>query len=279
MKVNNITINNYELSYLDQGAGEPLILVHGSLSDYRSWEKQIGEFSKRYRTIAISLRHCFPEIWDGSNGSFSIRQHVADLLEFIKKLSLPKAHILGHSRGGAVVLKLICEHTDLFRSAILVDPAPFIKLFGSDPSMLGEMEKRNQFVHESIKLLHNGDIDKGLELFTDSVSLAGTWRKLPESAKKIRRANAWSLKSLEADAKESIEIENLKKLSLHILLLSGQMSPVIYKKMHEKLEEYLPNARKRIVMDASHGMHRDNPESFNNSVLKFLNNFIRLDNS
>ena len=100
MNLKLITINGYEISYLDQGDGFPVIFVHGSLGDYRSWGNQTEYFSKKYRTIALSLRHGYPETWNGKGGHFSIRQHAQDLSEFIKNLNIGPVHLVGHSRGG-----------------------------------------------------------------------------------------------------------------------------------------------------------------------------------
>jgi pimeloyl-ACP methyl ester carboxylesterase len=63
-------------------------------------------FAEQYRVIAISLRHYFPEPWDGRGDDFSILQHADDLAEFTRKLELGPVHLLGHSRGGAVVLNV-----------------------------------------------------------------------------------------------------------------------------------------------------------------------------
>ena len=94
MNLKLIPINGYEISYLDQGEGFPVIFVHGSLSDYRSWGDQTDYFSRKYRTIVLNLRHSYPEIWDGKGDCFSIRQHVEDLSEFIKALNIGPVYLV-----------------------------------------------------------------------------------------------------------------------------------------------------------------------------------------
>lgn len=76
------------MAYLERGQGAPLVLVHGSLSDYRAWALQMEPFGTGYQTIAVSLRHCYTECWDGEGDQFSVRQHADDLSEFVKKLKL-----------------------------------------------------------------------------------------------------------------------------------------------------------------------------------------------
>jgi pimeloyl-ACP methyl ester carboxylesterase len=81
-------------------------------------------FGASYRTISVSLRHHYPERWNGSGEDFSIRQHGEDLASFIKRLDSGPVHLVGHSRGGDVALRIAKTHPELLRSLVLVDPAP-----------------------------------------------------------------------------------------------------------------------------------------------------------
>ncbi|MCP4718339.1 MAG: alpha/beta hydrolase [Desulfobacteraceae bacterium] len=270
MEIKKILVNDYEITYIDCGTGVPLVFVHGSLSDYRSWGTQIKFFSKKYRTIVLSLRHCYPELWNSTDGRFSILQHADDLAVFIKNLNVGPVHIVGHSRGGSIVLKMITDHPHLYRTAVLADPAPFNSMLSMNSEEIDEIEKRNKNVMKALDQINKGDLDKGLEIFTDAVSSFGAWEKLSETTKQIRRDNVWSLKSLVIDAKEPFSCEDAKEITKPILLITGENSPRIYGMMHGKLENSLINYEKTVINNASHGMHRDNPESFNALVYNFL---------
>ena len=60
-----LSVNGYDMAYLEVGQGPPLVCVHGTLGDFRTWSAVFGPLSKRRRVIAVSLRHFFPEHWDG----------------------------------------------------------------------------------------------------------------------------------------------------------------------------------------------------------------------
>jgi pimeloyl-ACP methyl ester carboxylesterase len=72
------------MAYLDVGQGSPLLCIHGSLCDFRVWLPVLGPLTRRHRVIAVSLRHFFPEHWDGSGDTYSLAQHVEDMIAFIE---------------------------------------------------------------------------------------------------------------------------------------------------------------------------------------------------
>lgn len=99
-----VEVNGYDMAYQETGSGIPFVLIHGAGTDYRTWDAQAPVFSKAYRTIAVSLRHHYPEKWNGVGDDFSVGQHASDVVALIRELNLGKVHLLGHSRGGSVAL-------------------------------------------------------------------------------------------------------------------------------------------------------------------------------
>jgi esterase len=83
-----IEVNGYPMAYQDNGSGVPLILVHGAFWDYRLWLCQLKPFSRRHRVLNVSLRHYFPEVWNGTDNDFSLAQHADDLSVFIEQMAL-----------------------------------------------------------------------------------------------------------------------------------------------------------------------------------------------
>ncbi|HBO7562684.1 TPA: alpha/beta hydrolase, partial [Pseudomonas aeruginosa] len=108
-------VDGYQLVYQDLGEGTPVLLVHGSLCDYRYWQWQLRSLGERHRLIVPSLRHYYPERWDGQGADFTSARHVADLLALVERLGEP-VHLLGHSRGGNLALRLALAAPDALRS-------------------------------------------------------------------------------------------------------------------------------------------------------------------
>src|SRR6187549_3679942 len=77
--VQSAKVNGYEMAYVERGAGSPLVLWHGSVSDYRNFAANMDALAARHRTIAASRRHHYPERWDGQGHTYQPSQFVSDL--------------------------------------------------------------------------------------------------------------------------------------------------------------------------------------------------------
>ncbi len=115
-----LPVNGYDMAYLEVGQGPPLLCVHGSLCDFRIWSAVLGPLTRKHRVIAVSLRHFFPEHWDGAGDTYSIAQHTADVIGFIEKLDTGPVDLMGHSRGGHVSFRVAQRRPDLLRKLILL---------------------------------------------------------------------------------------------------------------------------------------------------------------
>ena len=78
-----LRVNGYDMAYLEVGDGHPLVCVHGTLGDFRTWYSVLGPLSKAHRVISVSLRHFFPEHWDavGAEAGESHRPGQGDTTE------------------------------------------------------------------------------------------------------------------------------------------------------------------------------------------------------
>src|SRR4030088_1113480 len=121
-----LSVNGYDMAYLEVGEstrrGPPLVCVHGSLCDFRIWSSVLGPLTQRHRVIAVSLRHFFPDHWDGVGDTYSIAQHVDDVIGFIEKLDARAVDLMGHSRGGHISFRVAQRRGDLLRRLILAEP-------------------------------------------------------------------------------------------------------------------------------------------------------------
>jgi pimeloyl-ACP methyl ester carboxylesterase len=166
--------NGYEMAYVEKGEGVPIVLVHGTLSDYRYWRTQMEPFGASYRVIAVSLRHAYPEPWNGEGDDFSVEQHSRDLLAFIKGLKAGPVHLVGHSRGGDVSILVARTEPSLVRTLTLADPAPLETMLPRTTEAAAAADTRRKFVSAALERLQQRDIDGGIGIFLDGTVGPGT---------------------------------------------------------------------------------------------------------
>jgi pimeloyl-ACP methyl ester carboxylesterase len=124
-----VTSDGVQLSYIRQGSGRPIVLLHGWSQCAEEFKHQIGPLSAQYDVIAVDQRS-HGESQKVSYG-LKISRLAKDLYELLTKLELNEVALLGHSMGSSVIWCYI----DLFgperlSKIILVDQSPFLT---SDP--------------------------------------------------------------------------------------------------------------------------------------------------
>lgn len=96
---NRIKVKDAELYYETYGKGEPLLLLHGNSQSIHAFKKQIKEFSKTYRVIAVDTRGQGKST-DFSTEPLSYDLYAEDMKTLLDSLHIAKANILGWSDGG-----------------------------------------------------------------------------------------------------------------------------------------------------------------------------------
>ena len=125
----SLAVNGTTLQYVQQGTGEPVVLVHGAVSDLRIWGGQVPALMEAgFQPIAYTLRYFGTEPWQDKGELFSAATHADDLAAFVEALGLGPVHVVRWSLGGEVALLATLEHPELFRSRSLYEPAPALVL-------------------------------------------------------------------------------------------------------------------------------------------------------
>jgi len=267
--VSYFDVDGYPLAYREQGSGPPLILIHGSVNDYRAWEQQLPVFAREHRTFAISLRHCYPEHWDGSGGDFTVSRHADDVAAFVLGMQLGQVDVLGHSRGGAVAIVLALRHPDLVRRLILADPGGLEGLLPDSPEGRAMAEESSQMFARLRKDLETGDAEAAARSFVDSLGGPGTWDRRSHDRKQVLLDNIATGPA--CAERPRLAREDLAGLKGPILLVTGARSPRRYALALGSMREQLDAVSGIVtVPHAAHAMNRENPEDFNAAVMAFL---------
>lgn len=272
MALRQIEVNGTKLGYVAQGNGEPVIFIHGEISDFRAWSEQLNLFSHYYKTVAYSRRHHYPNEPAGDFSDYSLSLHTADLLAFLKALNLEKVHLVGRSYGASVALLAALKHPELIRSLVLGEPSLFTDLLDTEGMQL--LSKQKAGFNEVIRLIHRGRKEWAVRQFLNVIVGADVLDQFSGAVRTIVLENADTLEPALRTYYESppVSCEQLKKLTVPTLLVSGEFSPRISRLSNERIKACLPNSELVILQGASHGLHMENPEGFNRIVLDFLAN-------
>lgn len=267
-----IQLNDTPLEYVEKGNGEPLILVHGTLGDYRSWELQLDPFAEKYRTISYSRRYHHPNPCEGDESDYSAALHADDLAAFIEKLGLDSAHIVGNSYGAYTALLLAARYPERARSLVLGEP-PVFPLLEQHPEGRPLRDNFLEAVWEPVgEILEQGKMKKGVEKFVDGVVEEGAFEQFPPPVQQLTLDNACEFKveTSSSDYWTPFNREKAEKIDTPTLLLTGEHSLRMFQLIVYELERCLPNNTCVTIPESTHEMPADDPERYNETVLEFL---------
>jgi non-heme chloroperoxidase len=186
-KKDKVSVNGLLFAYLDEGFGPPIILVHGSISDYREWSSQMAPFAKHYRVIAYSRRYHWPNLAPGKDADASVESQAEDLAAIIQAMGIAPAHIVGHSYGGAVALNLTLRHPELVRTLVLAEPAVPGVLAGTPDN--DALTKESQAVRAEMKeIFASGDAERIARTYAARVA-PGEFEKASPETRQMLVAN------------------------------------------------------------------------------------------
>ncbi|MGA7810363.1 alpha/beta fold hydrolase [Bradyrhizobium sp.] len=264
-----LRVNGYDMAYLETGAGPPLVCVHGSLCDFRNWGGVLGPLSTKHRVIAVSLRHFFPEHWDGTGDSYSIAQHVDDMIAFIEQIDAKPVDLMGHSRGGHIGFRLAQRRPDLLRRLILAEPGG--ELDGSlDPDhQPGPSPLAARFATAAEKIAA-GDIDGGLAFFMDALEGPGAWKRMPAMPKQLLRDNAMTLLGQVRDNRPPFSRTDAEAIRTPTLFIGGANTKGGLPKVLHALARHVAGSKTQMIRGATHPMFEQAPQKFCEIVLNFL---------
>jgi pimeloyl-ACP methyl ester carboxylesterase len=266
-----IKVNGYDMPYLDVGEGQPLVCVHGTLGDFRTWYAVLGPLSKKHRVIAVSLRHFFPEHWNGAGDDYRMAQHLADVVAFIEHINPKPVDLMGHSRGGHICFRVAQQRPDLLRKVILAEPGGDLDAT-LDPVAVpsGTPSAMSARMLISVQKVRDGDIDGALQNFVDGIDGEGAWRRLPAAAKQQLRDNAATLLGQSHEARKPYSKTDAQAIRTPTLLIGGADTTGSLSVNWRVLAQHIAGAKTAVIPNAKHWMFEQDPEGYSRAVTEFL---------
>lgn len=266
-------VNGVTLAYRAEGAGVPVIFVHGEGFSHELWAEQLPSFRQKFLAISYDRRG------HGSSEATTLGQsplaHAEDLNALMAHLGLADAHFVVHSRGGAIITQFLRFHPEKVRSLTFADAT--ILLVPPSEGFRSGLERRLRetvpTIEQALKRRENGKQSP----FTKIA------RSRPEIQRVLDRMIDQASPQLHMDPQKSDftgatnvgpwnarEFPDMKRLAKPILLVVGEFTDSFFIDGANAARKLWPNTRYRMIPNTDHLLALEAAGEFNKLVLDFL---------
>jgi non-heme chloroperoxidase len=265
-RIKHVNANGADFAYVEKGRGVPILLVHGSLSDFSMWSAQMDALARNHRVIALSRRYHWPNLLKEEPKDYTPQLHANDLVSFIRALKIEPVHLVGQSYGGFICAFVSKDHPELIRTLTLIEPPIF--------SLLPAHPERPSFATTALNLFARGEDDAAVRAFIEGAHGAGSFERLSPEIQKHMLLNAREMRGeLRMPPDQSFPAftcDDVRRIQAPMLLVKGENSPAFLRTILDKLHACVPASTEIEIPAASHGVQFENPQAFNDALLQFL---------
>jgi pimeloyl-ACP methyl ester carboxylesterase len=237
-------------SYIDEGEGEVLLLLHGLMGALSNWDAVIRDFSKEYRVIIPIL-----PIYDLPLLTTGVKTLAKHVHRFITYMGLTDVTLLGNSLGGHVGLIYCINHPQVVKSLVLTGSSGLYEnAFG------GSFPRRESydFVKEKVEYTFYDPNVATKELVDD------VFQTINDRNRVIR---------ILAMAKSAIRhnmAKDLHKITIPVALIWGKNDKITPPEVAVEFNQLLLNAELHWIDHCGHAPMMEHPEEFNRLLKAFL---------
>jgi pimeloyl-ACP methyl ester carboxylesterase len=238
-------------SYIDEGKGETLLLLHGLMGALSNWEKVVEKFSANYRVILPIL-----PIYDLPLLTTGVRSLSKFLHKFIKFKQLSNVILLGNSLGGHVGLIYVLAYPGYVKALVLTGSSGLYEnAFG------GSFPRRESidFVREKVQFTFYDPKTATDELVNEVFQTINDRHKVIRILAMAKSAIRHNMK------------KDLRKITMPVSLIWGRNDKITPPEVAVEFNELLPNAELHWIDQCGHAPMMEQPDEFNKYLEMFLN--------
>ncbi len=252
----SILVNGETLNYVGEGNGPVVMLVHSLGANSYMWRPIMDKLKDRYCCIAVDCRGHGKSSY---KNPFTVRDVAADMNAVLDELEIKRAHIVGISMGGPIVLEMYAERPGRIASLVIADS--FYDNRASAKERLAETEQQMQ----------------GKTMATFGVEYAKS-RLMPATPQKAydELAEAVSLLTPKAylDTLSAISTLGFQGLipavSVPTLICFGDNERPPLQQQGRQMHEMIPGSELTVIPGAGHLSAIDQPEFFTKMIGDFI---------
>ena len=256
-----VDVAGLRIGYRRQGAGEPLLLIHGGFSDSREWRHQLDGLSDDFDVIAVDCPGCGRSA-DPPPG-FELPDYADALAGFLAALGVQHPHVGGLSFGSMYALVFYGQHPQIPRSLILA--GAYAGWAGSLPPT--EVARRMEWVNDVL----SRPVAEWGPNFLATVYRDDVPTGVLEQAMTILRDLRPGGFGLVTKAFFTADLrEILPQIGVPTLLLYGERDERSPLPVAQDLHAMIRGSQLVVLPGVGHGINAEAPEEFNAAVREFL---------
>lgn len=247
--------------YEAYGRGRPVVLLHGWLESWDHWLGTMEALSRRHKTYALDFWG-FGE--SGKQGeAFTVQDYVEMVDQFMERLGIQQAPIMGHSMGGTVSLSLALEHPERVENVVVIG-SPIV---GDGLALFLRLAARHSLARVAYRV--PGAIPLGVRLASPLLARDWkTWYKMFE--RDLSRTTLESFHHSIASLRKTDLRQRLKEVWVPVLGIYGQMDRIVDPRQGEVLAQGVPQSQIRYFQHSGHFPMIDEPDRFFRALHEFL---------
>ncbi|MFD2445317.1 alpha/beta fold hydrolase [Bacillus sp. CGMCC 1.16607] len=252
-----ILINGIHLNYEEEGTGVPLILLHGLAGNIMMFQHEIEVLKKNFRVIALDSRgHGKSE----KPSTYTLEDHVNDVISFMDYFGIEKASILGISMGSYIAQGVAIKVPERINQLVLVSS----KSNGETSSMmrlLSEYAEEMVNLNQQEKLMYVSKY-----IFHNLPALAKSMKETTEYSSLTPEQNVAANKALEGfDFRSS-----LHKIKATTLVINGKYDGLNPPVQGKEIAALIPHAVYIEFENSGHAPNKEEQEKFMAVIQDFL---------
>lgn len=255
----NLTCGGVSVHYSDTGAGESVVLLHAMGASGAQWKRLAGYLPDHYRLVAVDhYGHGQTGAWPGPPESVTHDAEAEPVRAIIDVLG-GAIHLVGHSYGGGVALRLAISGAVSLRSLTLLEPTAMslLRLAGEQALFEQIRDMATGFVAD----VAEGREDEAWAGIVDGNAAPGTWDALPEEAKAGMRAMTHTaVGTCYGNLSQRTTPEEIATIDVPALVVCGERTPAFHRRMAEIVSERLPTGALARIPGAGHLAPLTHPE-------------------
>ena len=259
-------INGVALEVRARGSGEPVVFVHGAMGDECAAVLTEPLLANYYRLIDYHRRG-----WGNSEpltAPLSIEQQAADCRAVMHHFGVERAHLVGQSYGGVILLQMALDAPDAVQTLSLLEPALPSILFNS-PAFGAVMTKAGA-------LFESGDNAGAMDVFGQEVAGAD-YRSVFDQTLPTGYFERWVVDGPTFFRYDGPALQpwtftsaSAGQITQPVLNMRGVNTQPYFRECFETMQTWLPHAENFVLPKAPHTMLQTNPQGAAERLARFL---------